>query len=296
MCHLCDSSCNSYCTEHTKKHRVTLRKKQKYFKKNNIMKKLKISILVIIFGLGIYTNVSAQELNGKQIIEKVYNRPAPPEQTATLTMTLTNKSGSERVRTIKQFTKDLGKVEKSIMFFQAPADVKNTSFMNWTYEDDSKSDDQWIYLPALKKTKRISSDSKSDYFMGSDFTYDDLGDRKLEDDTHTLLGEETLDGKECYVVESVSNDEEYMYSKTKTWIIKEHFIGFKKEFYDEDGDLLKVLYIKEYKDYDGYLIINLSEMENVQKNHRTTMDLGDININNKLKESLFSERMMMRGM
>ena len=260
------------------------------------MKNIKIASLVLIFGLGIFSNVSAQELDGKQIVEKVYNRPAPPEQTATLTMTLTNRSGSTRVRTIKQYTKDLGKVEKSIMFFQAPADVKNTSFMNWTYEDDSKSDDQWIYLPALKKTKRISSDSKSDYFMGSDFTYDDLGDRKLEDDTHTLIGEETMDGKACYVVESVSNDEEYMYSKTKTWIIKEHFIGFKKEFYDEDGDLLKVLHIKEYKDFDGFLIINLSEMENVQKNHRTTMDLGDINITNKLKESLFTERMMMRGM
>ena len=174
------------------------------------MKNLKISTLVLIFGLGIYTTASAQELNGKQIVEKVYNRPAPPEQTATLTMTLTNKSGSTRVRTIKQYTKDLGKVEKSIMFFQAPADVKNTSFMSWTYEDDSKSDDQWIYLPALKKTKRISSDSKSDYFMGSDFTYDDLGDRKLEDDTHTLIGEETMDGKACYVVESFSKDEEYM--------------------------------------------------------------------------------------
>jgi len=260
------------------------------------MKKLKISILVIIFGLGIYTNVSAQELSGKQIIEKVYNRPTPPEQTATLTMTLTNRSGSQRVRTIKQFTKDLGKVEKSIMFFQAPADVKNTSFMNWTYDDDNKSDDQWIYLPALKKTKRISSDSKSDYFMGSDFTYDDLGDRKLEDDTHTLIGEETIDGKECYVVESVSKDEDYMYSKTKAWIIKEDFIGFKKEFYDEDGDLLKVLHIKEYKDYDGFIIINLSEMENVQKNHKTTMNLSDINISNNLKESLFTERMMMRGM
>lgn len=260
------------------------------------MKNIKIATLVFIFGLGIYANVSAQELNGKQIIEKVYNRPAPPEQTALLTMTLTNRSGSERVRTIKQFTKDLGKVEKSIMFFQAPADIKNTSFMNWTYEDDNKSDDQWIYLPALKKTKRISSDSKSDYFMGSDFTYDDLGDRKLEDDTHRLIGEETIDGKECYVVESVSNDEEYMYSKTKTWIIKEHFIGFKKEFYDEDGDLLKVLHIKEYKDFDGFLIINLSEMVNVQKNHRTTMDLSNINITDKLKESLFTDRMMMRGM
>lgn len=260
------------------------------------MKNIKTSILVLIFGLGIFSNVSAQELDGKQIVEKVYNRPAPSDQTATLTMTLTNRSGSTRVRTIKQFTKDLGKVEKSIMFFQAPADVKNTSFMSWTYDDDSKSDDQWIYLPALKKTKRISSDSKSDYFMGSDFTYDDLGDRKLEDDTHTLIGEETMDGKECYIVESVSNDEEYMYSKTKTWIIKEHFIGFKKEFYDEDGDLLKILRIKEYKDFNGFLIINLSEMENVQKNHRTTMDLDKINITDKIKESMFTERMMMRGM
>lgn len=260
------------------------------------MKNIKIAILVLIFGLGISSNVSAQELDGKQIVEKVYNRPVPPEQTATLTMTLTNRSGSTRVRTIKQFTKDLGKVEKSIMFFQAPADVKNTSFMSWTYDDDSKSDDQWIYLPTLKKTKRISSDSKSDYFMGSDFTYDDLGDRKLEDDTHKLIGEETMDGKECYIVESVSNDEEYMYSKTKTWIIKEHFIGYKKEFYDEDGDLLKVLHIKEYKDFDGFLIINLSEMENVQKNHRTTMDLDNINISDKIKVSMFTERMMMRGM
>lgn len=260
------------------------------------MKSIKTSILVLIFGLGIFSNVSAQELDGKQIVEKVYNRPAPSDQTATLTMTLTNRSGSTRVRTIKQFTKDLGKVEKSIMFFQAPADVKNTSFMSWTYDDDIKSDDQWIYLPTLKKTKRISSDSKSDYFMGSDFTYDDLGDRKLEDDTHTLIGEETMDGKECYIVESVSNDEEYMYSKTKTWIIKEHFIGFKKEFYDEDGDLLKILRIKEYKDFDGFLIINLSEMENAQKNHRTTMDLDNINITDKIKESMFTERMMMRGM
>lgn len=260
------------------------------------MKSIKTSILVLIFGLGIFSNVSAQELDGKQIVEKVYNRPAPSDQTATLTMTLTNRSGSTRVRTIKQFTKDLGKVEKSIMFFQAPADVKNTSFMSWTYDDEIKSDDQWIYLPTLKKTKRISSDSKSDYFMGSDFTYDDLGDRKLEDDTHTLIGEETMDGKECYIVESVSNDEEYMYSKTKTWIIKEHFIGFKKEFYDEDGDLLKILRIKEYKDFSGFLIINLSEMENVQKNHRTTMDLDNINITDKIKESMFTERMMMRGM
>jgi len=190
------------------------------------MKQLTITtvLITVIFVFGFSSKVLSQGLTGKEIIEKVYNRSAGEDQTSDLTMTLINKSGAQRVRKIKQFTKDLGEVEKSIMFFLSPADVKNTSFMSWSYDSD-QSDDQWIYLPALKKTKRISSDSKSDYFMGSDFTYDDLGDRKLEDDTHKLLREETIDGKECYVVESVSKDEDYMYSKTITWIMKDNFIG-----------------------------------------------------------------------
>ena len=260
------------------------------------MKKIQIitAIVAMIIAIGFNPELTGQSLSGKQIIEKVYNRPAGDDQTSDLTMTLINKNGDQRVRKIKQFTKDLGEVEKSIMFFLSPADVKNTSFMNWTYDSD-QSDDQWIYLPALKKTKRISSDSKSDYFMGSDFTYDDLGDRKLEDDTHKLLREETLDGKECYVVESVSNDEDYMYSKTAVWVNKSNFIGVQKEFYDEDEDLLKVLTIKEVEEISGIWVITNSEMKNVQKNHRTTIILSNIQINSGISESKFSERMMMRG-
>ncbi len=167
--------------------------------------------------------------------------------------------------------------------------------MNWTYDDDSKSDEQWIYLPALKKIKRISSDSKSDYFMGSDFTYDDLGDRKLDDDTHTLLKEETIDGVDYYVVQSIPKDEDYMYSKTVTWIRKDNFIGLKKEFYDEDGELLKILKIKKFEKISGYWIITHSEMENIQKNHRTSMQLSNVKINTGIPSSKFTERMMMRG-
>ncbi len=261
------------------------------------MKNLQITtaILAIIIVMGFSPGMTGQSLSGKQIIEKVYNRPAGDDQTSDLTMTLINKSGSQRVREIKQFTMDLGDVEKSIMFFLAPADVKNTSFMSWTYDSD-QSDDQWIYLPALKKTKRISSDSKSDYFMGSDFTYDDLGDRKLEDDTHKLLREETIDGKECYVVESLSKDEDYMYSKTLVWVNKSNFIGVKKEFYDEDEDLLKVLAIKKVEEVSGIWVITNSEMKNVQKNHRTTMVLNNVQINTGMSASKFTERMMMRGM
>ena len=261
------------------------------------MKTLKITTiaLAIIFAGGYTGQLFAQELTAREIIEKVYNRPEGDDQTSNLTMTLENKSGKQRIRKIKQFTKDMGDVEKSIMFFQSPADVKNTSFMSWAYDSD-KSDDQWIYLPALKKTKRISSDSKSDYFMGSDFTYDDLGDRKLDADSHTLLRSETVDGVDYYVVESVSKDEDYMYSKAITWIRKDNFIGLQKEFYDEDGDLLKILSITEFKEISGILVITNSEMKNVQKDHRTMMVLSDIKVNTGMSDSKFTERMMMRGM
>lgn len=260
------------------------------------MKKIKTIIAIIALTASFSFQAIAQELTGREIIEKVYTRPSGDDMTSNLTMTLINKSGSERVRKIKQFTKEMSDVEKSIMFFQSPADVKNTSFMSWTYDDDSKSDDQWIYLPAIKKTKRISSDSKSDSFMGSDFTYDDLGDRKLDADDHKRLANETIEGIEYYVVESISKDEEYMYSKTKTWIRQDHFIGLKKEFYDEDGELFKILKVKKFEEMDGIIVITNSEMVNTERNHRTSMVLDNVKINTGISASKFSERMMTRGL
>ena len=257
------------------------------------MKNIKIIAavtLMVMTGFG-----ASAQLTGTQIIDKTYNRATGDDQNAMLTMTLTNNSGQTRVRKIQQFSKDMGDVEKSIMFFESPADVKNTSFMNWSYDDDT-ADDQWIYLPALKKVKRISSDSKSDYFMGSDFTYDDLGDRKVNADNHTLLREETINEKVCYVVESTSKDEDYMYSKTITWIDKATFIGVQKEFYDEDEELLKILTINKVEEIAGFYVITNSEMKNIQKNHSTTMILNEVKVNSGISASMFSERMMMRGM
>jgi len=167
--------------------------------------------------------------------------------------------------------------------------------MSWSYDDASKNDDQWIYLPAIKKTKRISSDSKSDSFMGSDFTYDDLGDRKLEADQHKRLADETIDGIDYYVVESISNEEDYMYSKTVTWIRKDHFIGLKKDFYDEDGELFKRLEVKKFVEIEGIIVITNSQMVNLSRNHKTSMILSEIKINTGISASKFSERMMTRG-
>ena len=246
------------------------------------------SMLLILAG-----TVLAQQPTGLEIIEKAYNRPVSNTMEANLSMILENSKGVQRVREIKQYTKDFSDVEKKLMIFLQPKDVKNTTFMNWSFDDGSE--DQWIYLPALKKIKRISSDSDSDYFMGSDFTYDDLGDRHPEEDTHKLVGEETVDGYDCYIVESTSLDEEYMYTKTITWIIKDKWIGYKKEFYDEDEDFLKQLNLVKYEEFGDVIVLTEVKMTNDQNGHSTIMRLSDVEIDKSIADNMFTERMMKRG-
>lgn len=258
------------------------------------MKKIMtISGMIAISLLMAFAPANAQ-MTGQQIMEKVYHNPSGDDMQGELVMTLVNSRGEQRVRNLKQFMKDDGKTKKKIMFFQAPADVRNTSFMNWSYSD-GHDDDQWIYLPALKRTKRISSDGKGDYFMGSDFTYDDLGDRHPDEDNHKLLREETIDGHACYVVESTPKASGYIYSKTISWVMKDSYIGLKREFYDSKGNLLKTLSIKKFDKISGIWTILESEMHNVQKNHKTLMKFSDVQYNKGIPESQFTERSMSLG-
>ena len=148
--------------------------------------------------------VSAETLTGRDIVQKVHDRPDGDTRSSEFSMTLINKSGAKRERKITSFAMDVGKDTKQIMFFRYPNDVKGTGFLTVDYDDINKDDDKWLYLPAMKKTRRISGkSSKTDYFMGSDFTYDDVGQRNIDEDTHKLLREEKVDGIDCWVVESV---------------------------------------------------------------------------------------------
>ena len=98
------------------------------------------------------------------------------------------------------------------------------------------------------------------------------------------------------MVESIPKEEEYIYSKTVSWIIKDKWIGKKKEFYDEDEDLLKTLIVNETKVIKDFIVITLSEMHNVQKDHKTVMKLDNVIIDSGVSDDKFTERIMKRGM
>ncbi len=256
------------------------------------MKKLKI--IIGLFVLAMSTNVAIAQ-TAKQIAYKVYEHKSPKNGESDMTMTLINKKGNKRVRNLHQYFIDLGEVEKKIMFFTAPADVKNTSFMNYSYDEADRNDDQWLYLPALKKVKRISSSSKDNDFMGSDFTYEDMEKRSPERDEHKLIKNETYNGEAVWVVEATPKEEE-QYSKRKVWVSKSKELPLKVEFYDEDGELLKILTVTEVKQIKGYWIIIKQVMKNVQKNHQTVISLANVKVENGITDSKFSQREMERGL
>ncbi len=232
----------------------------------------------------------------EEIMTDVFNRPQPESIKSELSMVLTDSRERERTRQLKQISATYSGVDKKIMEFAEPADVRGTSFMNWSYGDGSRSDDQWIYLPALKRVRRISSDGKGDSFMGSDFSYDDLAERHPQKDLHTIIGTESINGESCWIIESVARDSGESYSKTVSWISKERLMGLKREYYDTSGKLLKVLTVKETREVAGYLMITHTEMRNVQKNHRTEMKFGSITADSVIPEDTFTERTLMKGL
>lgn len=258
------------------------------------MKKIIILLTVLLFP---FTAI-AGELTGLEIVRKWDERDQGKDLTAESTFKLINSKGQERVRKTRRYWIDMkgkeGFDEKTIIFFDKPSDVKGTSLLNWSYEAVDKDDDQWLYLPALRKIKRISASDKEKSFMGSDLTFDDMGDRKVEADEHKLLRVEDLDGKSCYVVEMVPKDKKYMYSRKEKWIDKETFVDYRTDFFDRKGRFLKRQRI-DWKKIDNVWVITKIYVKNEQTGHSTLIEIEDIKLNTGLNEGQFTKRKMESG-
>ncbi len=236
------------------------------------MKTLRIMTILIMLSQTLWA------LTGQEVVDRMEARNQGETMHSIMKMSLIDKNDESRERVLETWSMvhdEEHNLHQSVMEFKSPATVKGTRFLQ--IEQADRNDDQWIYLPALGRVRRIAASEGGSSFMGSDFTYDDM---KLQsshsDKKHTLLREETLGKYDCYVVESRSTDpDEAQYDKLISWITKEHFIPVKVEFYDKkDGDLLKIMTVKQnIEQIDGIWTVFETIMKNVREDHETHLTI-----------------------
>ena len=216
------------------------------------------------------------------------------DQRADLVMILRNRQGQESRRALRISTLEVdGDGDKSLTVFGSPRDVKGTAFLSFTHA--TKPDDQWLYLPALKRVKRISSRNKSGSFMGSEFAYEDISSQEVEKYRYKWLRDETLDGKKTMVVEYYPEYENSGYTRQVVWIDNEILRVLKTEFYDRKDALLKTLTMGDYRQYaDRFWRAGAMRMENHQTGKSTEIQWSDYRFGTGLSERDFDRNALKR--
>jgi hypothetical protein len=244
----------------------------------------------------------ADEPEARKIMEQVDERDDGDNQSADLEMVLIDKRGKKRIRQLRSFAKDKGEDTLSMMFFSSPADVKDTGFLTFDYDAADRDDDQWLYLPALKKTKRIASSNKSGSFMGSDFSYADMTDRPLESYDYSLLQESEIDGHPVWVIESVPIDDDEIdetgYTKSLQFIRKDNFVAIRAKIWLKKGKRNKYLEVKELEQIDGIWVPTVTTMttkKGKQTLHKTILRTSNVKFGEPLDFDAFSVRGLEAG-
>lgn len=217
------------------------------------------------------------------------------DSVAETSMILRNRQGDETER--KMRVKSLEVIDdgdKGLTIFDQPLDVKGTAFLNFSHP--LEPDDQWMFLPKLKKVKRIQSKNKSGPFMGSEFAFEDMSSFEIEKFKFTYLRDEQYQGMDCYVVEQVPLEEDSGYSKNITWVDKEHYRVFKSEYYDRKGSLLKVLTMHDYQLFlDKFWRPMELRMDNRQNGKSTDLITHSLEFKTGLSENDFDKDSLMRA-
>jgi len=217
------------------------------------------------------------------------------DSTSDMLMFLRNKQGQESLREIKTKTLELlDDGDKSLTIFNQPRDVKGTSFLSFSHPVGN--DDQWLYLPSLKRVKRISSRNKSGPFMGSEFSFEDLSSFEIEKYHYNYLGDETVNGLDSYMVEQFPVDENSGYTRRIVWIDKVEYRVQKIDFYDRKNSLLKTLSYENYQQYlDKYWRADSAMMINHQSGKSTELQWSNYVFSTGLTDGDFNRNTLKRA-
>ncbi len=251
-----------------------------------------IKITLCLFGL---SSLGLTAPSGREIMERAREASQMKGVEAVSTLRIYDARGNERVRQTSMASRefDNGATEKRIIRFLSPAEVRGTGMLIFDYRD--RNDDMWIYMPALRKTRRIVSTEKSKSFMGSEFSNADMSAPNPDDFTYKVLRTETFEGTECWVVEAVPLSVDIMdevgYDRRLSWTGKKDFVQRKAEYYNEDDELFKRLVSGDVRLVDPagkkYMAMHL-EMVNLENGRRSVMTIDRIQFNPDVREEYFT--------
>lgn len=208
--------------------------------------------------------------------------------TSDMKMILIDEGGNEVTRGLKRSTLEvLGDGDRTLNVFTSPPDVSGTAVL--TFSHPKAPDEQWILLPALRRVKRIATNNKSGPFLGSEFSFEDLGGAEVDKYTYTFVKEDSLDGRPCFLLELKPTYEYSGYSKLLQWLDKEMYQPLKIEYYDRKGDLLKVLAFSDYEKFLGkHWRAKTMEMRSNISKRKTILLWDNFKFRTTLKESDFT--------
>ena len=238
--------------------------------------------------------VVAAELSNREGLElarQVYDRPSGDDESAQVTMLLGEKGKQTRKRVLFSYAKDKGKAERwSLMRFKQPADVEGTGLLTLDHPGDDS--DQWLYLPALDRVRRISSSRKGGRFVGSDFFYEDLRDREVEMDHHRFAGKGKVGKVPCDILVSTPRDpDNSVYTQRVSCIHRKTLIPLKVDLYQAGSDKpVKRLQARKIKKIQGYWSVLESTMYDLKTGHRTQLVTNKLKYDQGLPDTLFTQR------
>ncbi|AEH45405.1 hypothetical protein Thein_1544 [Thermodesulfatator indicus DSM 15286] len=248
------------------------------------------TIVFIIFWL--MAN-KALALTGEEIAWKVYNRPQGKDSQAESVMILKKARGREKTRKMKIFTREDKKARYTLMRFLSPRDIAGTAFLSISYHNGKE--EQFLYLPALKRTRRIAGSFKFHRFVNSEFLYEDLDRRYPPKYRHELLREEILQGTPCYVVKTTPKKKKYSsYGYWVQWITKDGYLPIRIDIYDRKGKLFKRFSAQKWEKIQGYWTILESQMENLKKKRLTIIKINKIIYDQGIDPKIFTKRRLER--
>ncbi len=265
------------------------------------MKTMKYVLAMTIALFAAQSAVAA--MSGREIMQAVDDREDGDNRVSDMKMVLIDKNGSQRIRTIRSFEKDKGEDKQRIMFFLSPADVEDTAFLTYDYDAYEKDDDQWLYLPALRKTKRIASSDKSGSFMGSDFNYSDMTRKNLDAYDFNILKEGGVRGDKVWLIEALPKTrkeiEESGYTKSVVFVRQDNFVVVRAVHWVNEGNKLKYLDVSRLQQIDGVwtvLEMSMTTKKGKATLHRTEISFDNVKYNQDLSEQMFSIRRLEKGL